>query len=418
MPSSPKSVTLDASATGQSRIIGLDICRSAAIAIVMFSHSITESGLYAYFDYDTGGLEIMRILIQIAPPIFINLFGSMLEIIYRPRINAGQGREVTARLLTRALQCYLLYVFSLLALLAIGVNSSGYTVRSALLMGVTPYTDILKFYTLALAFAPVLLFLRKRLGLPVLAMAALAIHFAHPLISQIIVPGHSFTAEYFNPVIGFLIGGNQFVVGGPSVLHGMTFVVWGMLLGRVVTVLTQGSSPKEILNATGTVVLMYLVAVSTMVVFWNFTDPQETLRYLTNMGFRNYNHPMYFAFGMAGAMTAIIACLVIYDAHGARVGRSIAFAGKTSLFTFSFGNVLLYLAPSLQLGAAGSWIYAVALFLLICIQSYAFNWLQTRSPQTPNRFVAWFQRLQSRINAAVGRAARLVAPRYAGILGW
>ncbi|MFN3314741.1 MAG: Long-chain-fatty-acid--CoA ligase, partial [Hyphomonas sp.] len=259
-----------ASAARQPRIIGLDICRSAAIATVMLSHSITESGLYAHYQYDAGGFLVLRFLIQMAPPIFIILFGSMLEIIYRPRINAGQGREVTTRLLTRALQCYILYVVTLLAMFAAGLNSFGYTLRCALMMGITPYTDILKFYALALAFAPGLLFLRKKMGLPALALAALAVHFAFPLISHIIVPGKTFAAEYSNPVIGFLIGGEQHDVGGPSFLHGMTFVIWGMLLGRIITFLTQETSSRaDILNATGTVLLMYVVALATLAFYWN-----------------------------------------------------------------------------------------------------------------------------------------------------
>lgn len=401
------------------RIIGLDICRSLAILTVMLSHSLTEAAVFSHYAPDNGAINTVRMLIQIAPPVFIILFGSMLEIVYRPRIEAGEGRLVTARLLTRALQCYLLYLLTLLAMLAAGLNSVGYTLRCALLMGVTPYADILKFYTLALAFAPALLFLRIRIGLPVLLAISLAVHFAYPLIAHIALSGTSEIARYANPVVGFLIGGDQIYVGGPSVLHAMSFVVWGILIGRIVAILAQEAVPRQqALNAIGALVLMLAASVVTMEAFWNLSAPLETVIHLADLSIRNHNEPIYFAFGLAGALLAIIACLVLYDANGFRLGRSFTFAGKTSLFTFSFGNALLYLAPRLSLSPRGAWLYALLLFLLICLQSYAFYALQTARAGHSGRFSVWFQRRLGSINEAVARLPQRVAPRYAGVLGW
>lgn len=158
-----------ATANRSSRIIGLDICRSVAILTVMFSHAMSEASLYNHHNPDEGLYLALKFVIQIAPPIFIILFGTMLEIVYRPRIEAGEGREVTARLLTRALQCYLLFVMSLVAAWLGGINSLGYTLRCALMMGITPYTDILKFYAVALALAPALLWVRMRIGVRTLS---------------------------------------------------------------------------------------------------------------------------------------------------------------------------------------------------------------------------------------------------------
>lgn len=405
--------------TRPSRIIGLDVCRSLAILTVMISHSITEAGVFGHYAPDNSATNTIRMLIQIAPPIFIILFGSMLEIVYRPQVEAGEGRSVTARLLTRALQCYLLYLVRLVAMLAAGLNTVGYTLRCALMMGITPYTDILKFYALALAFAPALLFLRNRFGLTVLVAVSVAVHFAYPLLSHIIIPGDSEVARYANPVIGFLIGGDQIYVGGPSVLHAMSFVVWGLLIGRIVVILTQETIPRQqALNAIGALLLMLVASIITMEAFWNLSAPLDTVIHLADMSIRNHNEPIYFAFGLAGALLAIIACLVLYDANGFRFGRSLTFAGRTSLFTFSFGNSLLYLAPPLSLNTSGAWLYALLLFALICLQSYAFYALQTSSSESPGKLVGWFQVSLGSINETVARLPRLIAPRYAGLLGW
>lgn len=401
------------------RIIGLDICRSAAILTAMLSHAFAEADVYGHYASDNIAIILLRLAMQVAPPVFIILFGSMLEIVYRPRIEAGHGRDVTARLLTRALQCYLLYLVSLLAMLAVGLNTIGYTLRCALMMGITPYTDILKFYALALAFAPALLFLRIKFGLPVLIVASLAVHFAYPLISHIIVPGTSEVAYYANPVIGFLIGGDQADVGGPSVLHAMSFVIWGMVIGRIVGTFTQeNATRKQLLNALGALILMLVASAVTLELSWNLRAPLDTALHLADMSIRNHNQPIYFAFGLTGALLAIFLCLVLYDANSLRFGQSLTFAGKTSLFTFSFGNVILYLAPQPSLSTGGAWAYALFLFLLICLQSYAFYTLQTARPEGASRPVGRFQAALSRINETVGRLPRRVAPRYAGLLGW
>lgn len=409
-----------ATASRQSRIIGLDICRSAAILTVMFSHSITEASLYNHYDPDEGFYLALRFLIQIAPPIFIILFGSMLEIVYRPRVEAGEGRDVTARLLTRALQCYLLYLLSLVAAWIGGINSLGYTLRCALMMGVTPYTDILKFYAVALALAPGLIYLRLKIGIRILALLAIGVHLAFPMISEAVIEGNSFFAKYSNPVIGFLIGGHQHYIGGPSVLHAMTFVIGGMLFGRVITLLTrETSSRSDILNAIGALLAMYLIAAATLT--WYFTlfgDPMQTIRDIASMLLRNENHPIYFAFGMASAMTVVITALVLYDANGVKFGRPVVFAGQSSLFTFSLGNSLLYIAPKLALSTAGAWAYGLALFAVICAMSYAFHQLQNTSPALANPHVAHLQQALGRITSAVARLPRRIAPRYAGLLGW
>ncbi|PKP81198.1 MAG: Long-chain-fatty-acid--CoA ligase [Alphaproteobacteria bacterium HGW-Alphaproteobacteria-18] len=404
------------SASRQTRILGLDICRSAAILLTMFSHALAEGGAQLYYALDDTGLIWLRLFLQMSPPIFIILFGSVLEIVYRPRIEAGEKMQTTARLLTRAMQCYLLYLVTLLAMLAAGHSSPSYTLRCALFLGVTPYGDILKFYTLALAFAPALIFLRNRLRFPALIAASIAIHLLHPVISRIFVAETSPGDAYISPVIGFLIGGGEIVSGGPSVLHGMTFVIWGMLIGRAVIVLTQGvATRREILQVIATMGAMLAASAAVLLLFWNLKAPAETLQALSNLSYRNANHPIYFAFGLASTLIAVFVCLGLYDGLHVRFGRALIFAGKTSLFTFSFGNALLYLAPVLALSLMGSWVYTFALFFLICLQSYAFQWLQTASG---NPAATRFQAAIAQINARVGWLPRRVAPGYASLLGW
>lgn len=404
------------SPAAQMRIIGLDICRSVAILATMFSHALAEGGAQPYYALDHAGLIWLRFFLQISPPVFIILFGAVLEVVYRPRIQGGQKHQTIARLLTRAAQCYLLYLVTLLAMLAAGLSSPAYTLRCALFFGATPYGDILKFYTLALAFAPALIWLRNRGGFVTLGAVSIGIHVLHPLITRLAVPETSAADAYLSPVIGFLIGGGEVVTGGPSFLHGMTFVIWGMMVGRAVIVLTgTSSSRQEIMQSACSMGALLLVSGAVLLAFWNFDAPFNTVRELSNLTYRNINHPIYFAFGLFGTLLAVFVCLILYDVVRAKVGLSLAFAGKTSLFTFSFGNALLYLAPALTLSLTGSWIYTFALFFLVCLQSYAFNWLQTaRGNWLANRF----QALIVQINSVVSQLPKQLAAPYAGFLGW
>lgn len=404
------------SPAAQVRIIGLDICRSVAILATMFSHALFEGGAQPYYALDHAGLIWLRFFLQLSPPIFIILFGSVLEIVYRPRIEAGQKLQTTARLLTRAAQCYLLYLVTLLAMLAAGLGSPGYTLRCALFFGASPYGDILKFYTLALAFAPALIWLRDKRGFVTLGAVSVAIHLLHPLITRLAVPETSPADAYLSPVIGFLIGGGEVVTGGPSFLHGMTFVIWGMMIGRAVIVLSRPtSSRQDIVQAACSMGALLLVSGAVLLAFWNLDAPFNTVRDLSNLTYRNINHPAYFAFGLFGTLLAVFACLILYDVFRVKFGLSLTFAGKTSLFTFSFGNALLYLAPALTLSLTGSWIYTFVLFFLVCLQSYAFNWLQTARE---NWLATRFQALIAQINSAVGWLPRQLAAPYTGYLGW
>lgn len=404
------------SPAAQVRIIGLDICRSVAILATMFSHALFEGGAQPYYALDHAGLIWLRFFLQLSPPIFIILFGSVLEIVYRPRIEAGQKLQTTARLLTRAAQCYLLYLVTLLAMLAAGLGSPGYTLRCALFFGASPYGDILKFYTLALAFAPALIWLRDKGGFVALGAVSVAIHLLHPLITRLAVPETSPADAYLSPVIGFLIGGGEVVTGGPSFLHGMTFVIWGMMIGRAVIVLSRPtSSRQDIVQAACSMGALLLVSGAVLLAFWNLDAPFNTVRDLSNLTYRNINHPAYFAFGLFGTLLAVFACLIVYDVFRVKFGLSLTFAGKTSLFTFSFGNALLYLAPALTLSLTGSWIYTFVLFFLVCLQSYVFNWLQTARE---NWLATRFQALIAQINSAVGWLPRQLAAPYTRYLGW
>jgi len=352
----------------QKRITGIDICRSVAILLAMFSHSLIEFHFYEFRDFDT--YAPFRFAIQMAPPIFICLFGAMLEIIYKPQFERGDKEAVFQKLFNRAFQCYVLYVVTLLAQFALGQISLGYMLRCALMIGVSPYADILKFYAVALALSPWLISLRVTYGPVYLLGAALAVHLLFPVLQLIPKPPLVFGKDYLGMPAGFLYGGGE-GVGGPSILHGMTFVVIGMIIGRAVLLSFDDQSA---MRRKGVAILgaLFVCSIAISAMLWDFQTPFQTVRNIANMSLRNLNHPIYFSLGVSATIFCVVICIWLFDVQKYSWARWISFLGKASLFTFSFGNILLYAAPDVGVDKTSSLVFSLIALILICLQTYVF----------------------------------------------
>lgn len=346
------------------RIKGVDICRSFAIGLAMLSHVLVTFRIGL-----TGeGLIWIRFVMQMAPVVFIILFGSMLEIAYLPKFRQGEAEQAVKRLLLRSGQCYLLYALSVLALMAAGHYSVPYGVRTIMLLGVTPFTDILKFYALALLLAPAVIGMRWRFGLWPMVVGAFATQALYPLIAMIRLPVPEARKDYFGPPLGFLYGGSEADVGAPSLLHGMSLVLLGVVIGWCVSAFLQGDTRAR-RAALGWTLTIFLPALAVIIVCW--TDTSQVLRGIVSLNIRNDNHPFYYALGTASTIAFLALCLLLFDVKQIGFADGIRFLGNTSLFTFCFGNVLLYLQPWGLMETRSVWL-ALVFSLLITAQSYVF----------------------------------------------
>nr|WP_111298757.1 OpgC domain-containing protein [Paracoccus saliphilus] len=370
------------------RIIGLDAARSLAIVLAMSSHVYVEAGLHPHIPDQLS--QILRFAFQIATPTFILLFGTMLEVIYQPRwTTAPARRQVAARLVSRALQCWVLYAISILALF---VTNDQYSLRfsigTMLFMGNSPYTEILKFYAVVLALAPVLLWLRARLGLWPLVVAALAYHAAWPLLTALPDAHHDLGAPiHIGRLVMFTTGFGDLQLAGPSILHGLTLVVAGQLLGRY---LLGGSAQGLHTVDPGTdqgfqrrVSALFAGAVLAAMT-GALALPDGAFAKLADGSFRMDSHGLYFAAGVVSAtlMTIMFVWLIdIKQAGSTAAWTRLTFFGRTSMFTFAWGNILLYLVDVTPAGAAASLFWAILLLLAVCVMSYGFD-LAARRSQT------------------------------------
>lgn len=357
------------------RIKGVDICRSVAILLAMWSHVLVTFGAH----WEGPSYAWVRFAMQMAPVAFICLFGAMLEISYARKFREGNVENAVCRMYVRAAQCYVLYAITVIALFIAGRYSVGYSLRTILMIGITPFTDILKFYALAIIIAPVLISIRLKWGLWPLVLAFIMIQMAHPLLEIVRYTSVEGKKDYIGPIIGFLYGGSNADVGAPSLIHGIALVCIGIVLGVATNAIFSAESQKR---RAGWTWFAAIWAVSLVVSIFFWAETTDVLQKIVTLKIRNENHPFYYALGLFATTTFLLICIVLFDIIGFTFANKIRFIGTVSLFTFCFGNVLLYLQP-FGPPAEDKWgptlLYAAA----IPIQSWIFLKLATvKNPQT------------------------------------
>jgi len=254
-----------------------------------------------------------------------------------------------------------------------GQFSIGYALRCVLLIGVTPFVDILKFYAVMLLVAPAAIFVvsRYRFGLLGLISLSLLPHLAYPILTNLPAPPSVFGGDYLSFPASFAYGG-AVGAGGPSLLHGFFFVCVGMLIGRLAESLLS-ATPGDATRARRGFAALLLISGAASVAMWNWQAPLATVYAISDMSLRNLNHPQYFALGAFAMTSSAWLALELYDRRDFTFGRGVAFIGSTSLFTFSFGNMLLIIAPHMNLSAHSSMVYGLTLLAAVLALSWLFR---------------------------------------------
>jgi hypothetical protein len=380
----------------------------------MFSHAMAVSGVHGL--HASIGFTLLLLLVHFATPGFIAMFGAMLEVAYFSKVKSGNGGAAVLRLTTRALQCYLLYEVTVFALLLAGKSDLFGVAQRIVLMGYMPVTGILRFYIFALLCAPLVLAARQRFGLTPLLITAVLIHCAYPLLRSIPdlpdMPGGYYVFRILDTIYG---AGDAAQV--PSLIHGFTLIVFGMALGKATRDWTSGDAGVA---KSGRRLMWLLIAVAGLptLAMWNWQAPWQTVEALAFGEFRNVQHPMYYASGMLGIALAVMAFTYLLDFRKMRFGAPILFMGRTSLFTFSLGNCILFFAPTVSESA--SLAFALSLFLLglVCLQSYAFDRLQRAKAgaQAGHGALRWAQNQLARLTRATSGFVSGFAGRYSRVL--
>ncbi|OYX66189.1 MAG: hypothetical protein B7Y88_04640 [Sphingomonadales bacterium 32-64-17] len=355
----------------RTRIVGIDLARSIAILLAMASHVWVVAYLGEF--YRGAWVTALRVAMASATPTFIVLFGTMLEIVYLPRFGPGARRATSTRLLSRAAQCWLLYCLSVVVLfLTRDDYSAKFSIATILMLGVTPFTDILKFYVVVLAIAPILIWARQRFGLVALTVGAIAIHLLYPLFISLPTPAGSNMPIEVGRLWKFLFGLGEAQLGGPSIMRGITLVLAGMVIGKFLIGPNKAQPRSEDIRHKATLLLLGAgIPVSLLFIMLD----HETVRSLGNLSLRIAEHPLYFLVGVLCASVLTAASVLLTTAVWTdREWRVLAFFGRTSLFTFAFGNILLYCVVIKPQSSGSALGLATALMIAIIALSFWFDW--------------------------------------------
>lgn len=278
----------------------------------------------------------VRSVTRNALPLFVFMFGMMLELVYRRKWQAVGGAEPTRRLITRSFQCYAGYLMTILAGLLAGVMEPKASLKAALFLGNAELGNILRFYAIALLLAIPLLYFSNRFGRRVLVGLLVVIWGTYPLIESLQIP----RSHLLSFPLGMLFGPMGHLIG-PSVLQGMTFMLAGMLCGSALTNWREdGLAPFR--RTTLAVVLiaaipvLYLIYQSSIVeVFGSFTGFE----------WRRLNHPGYYSIGVMSCGVILLALSFLFPPGreiSPRAERLLLY-GRSSLLAFTVGNVILIL---------------------------------------------------------------------------
>ncbi|RYF33563.1 MAG: hypothetical protein EOO38_30090 [Cytophagaceae bacterium] len=274
--------------THGNKILALDLSRTVAIVLAMFAHVLTTTGALKYV---LENLAPLMLIVRTSTPMFIILFGVILEIVYRRRAERDGMHSVLTRFIERALLCWTLYALANIPLLLTGQISLPYYLGTALLLGATPFTDILRYYTILFVLAPAILYARLRWGVLPLLVGSVGLMALHPFFAAIPDPDLLVAQEVTMRMVDLLVGIWD-GTAGPSVLHSLFFVAVGIAIGTALTSERSAEGGETRSNRTLLLLIAFL-AVATYASTW--VGPEEVnWASVSKKTLRNANHPFYF----------------------------------------------------------------------------------------------------------------------------
>jgi len=318
------------------RLNFIDVARSYAIFLALFAHAMVVFGGFSALGEDALKIKIFT---RTATPLFVFMFGMMLELVYARKAREHGLSSIVRKLLVRSAQCYLGYQLTVVAGMIGGHASLTEGAHALLFLDNVMFGNILRLYSVVLLLAIPIIWIRCRAG-----------HWSLAIMLALIWAGDIFLDRYtgisfgrFDALIGIFLGTGTFL-DGPSVWHGMTFVFSGMLV----------AASLRNWNAAGLKRFYYtlftLAAASLIVIAYLATDVSLTgvARRFANYSYREHNHIGYYAVGLlACAITLFVLSQIIplYKKMPEWTRVPLAFS-RSSLLSYSLGNIILNLIPA------------------------------------------------------------------------
>ena len=337
------------------RLLFIDVARSLAIVLALTAHAMSAVQGYSLLEPSTKLWT--KMLTRTATPLFVFMFGMMLELVYHRRWHEQGPVATSRRLWFRSVQCYAGYLATVLAGFLVGTRGATETLKAAVFLATPSFGFTLRFYFFALILAIPVLAMRARLGRGAMVAVLALIWASYPVLARIQVA----SSEFLPVPFGMLLGTVTNPVG-PSVLQGFTFVLAGMLSASALA----SWRAQGLARFRRQISSMMLIAMVPLVYLCFQTSLPQIVEAFTGIVWRRQNHIGYYCVGLISSGLLLIGLSVLFPADReapARADLSLAF-GRSSLLAFTSGNVILIMAsPWLTPWSAGSLLAVILLFL-------------------------------------------------------
>ena len=320
------------------RLNFVDVARAYAIALVLFSHAMLDTGGEKWTAAH-GFEEILQVVVRSGTPLFIFMFGMMLEIAYTRVARRDGFGAVRARLFKRSWQCYLGYALTAMAGVIGGYQTISQGSKTLLFLGGTHYSNVLRVYVILLLVAPLIVRLRLRFGV----QSLVAIIGCVWLLDIVLLNRLDNTPfGYLTRWVGIFVGGGK-ARQGPSVVHGLTFALAGMIVAGGLDQWKKNGLSRFYSYA----VIMLVVSLLVLVPLVATMGLTEVAKSFADFGkFRSHNHYGYYALGLALCIVTLLALAAVVPRCPLRPWTRVPLQfGQASLSSFAGGNALLALFP-------------------------------------------------------------------------
>ena len=317
------------------RLSFIDVARTYAVISVLLAHALNATGTFARMGTDSFSIHQFT---RMATPMFVFIFGFMIEYVYVWKAQQQGLVSVRSRLMTRSLQCYGAYALTSFSALVAGYKTNTEFLSSLFFFSDSRFGNILRVYAVILLAAPWLIRLRLKYG-PIFLFFALIFVL---LSSSILIEAKKYS---FGPLdiplnVFFGIGPCK---GGPSIWHSLSLLLAGMLVAT--SLRNSCNNQLSTFYFTSSLIIVTSLLLGLLLIDDN---PFSAWKKFVDFTYRGSNAGGFYIIGIIGS-TAIMMLL------GMLIGtRAVPFPltcllpfGHSSLFAYTFGNVLLNLIGSM-----------------------------------------------------------------------
>lgn len=338
---------------GQQRIAFIDIFRFSVVSFALLSHFLLT------FSFDeamsAGTADMLKLITRSATPALMIMFGMMMELVYARRFDKD-ARATVAKLLSRAVICYLCFVVLAVTALAAGLVSPARFLGSLVLLKPSPNANIFMIYAMLLPLCAFILMLDRRRG-SVSLIGLIAAVWALDGAMGLMLGGYELPGPFAYPG-GFLLAiGNNW---GPSILHASFLVAVGMIFAKAL--LVSAPSPLDRALALSMALAGPAVLGIALVLHGPIGVRTSIVEY---SAWRAHNAPGYYAFGITATLVLLGVTTLLY-----RLVPMVAVVqgiGQRTMAYFLIGNALLLIAPPFYPQNALQASMLVAVFFILSI---------------------------------------------------